>query len=83
MYGYLNLLLAAAVLWMGGGASRARDALLEEAPASLRSDADGLAWRDLGWAPATLAVLRADFVHGFGSCSFREPMDELVAGGWQ
>ena len=31
----------------------------------------------------SLTVLRADFVHGFGSCSFREPMDELAAGGWQ
>jgi len=83
MYGYLNLLLAAAVLWIGAGSARARQALLEQDPAAIRSDADGLVWRDLRLERATLATLRSDFLHGFGSCSFREPMDELVAGGWE
>jgi len=83
MYGYLNLLLAAAVLWTGGEASLAREGLLEEDPAALRADAEALVWRGERLARGILLTLRADFLHGFGSCSFREPMDELAAGGWQ
>ncbi len=83
MYGYLNLLLAAAILWTGGDGARAGEALLEEDPASLRSDAAALVWRGLRLERGVLAATRSDFLHGFGSCSFREPMDELAAGGWQ
>jgi hypothetical protein len=83
MHGYLNLLLAAAILWTGGGRTRAREALLEDDPASVRFQADALDWRGLRLEQPTLSMLRSTFLHGFGSCSFREPMDELSAGGWR
>lgn len=82
LYGYLNLLLAAAILWKGGGTDRAMEALLEAAPEALRFDAVSLVWRNLRLDPAALAGMRRDFFHSFGSCSFREPLDELAAGGW-
>jgi len=79
----VNLLLAAAILWTGGGRTRAREALLEDDPASVRFQADALDWRGLRLEQPTLSMLRSTFLHGFGSCSFREPMDELSAGGWR
>jgi hypothetical protein len=82
MYGYLNLMLAAALAWSGGERADVEAALLEERSASLRADADGLDWRGRRFDRGALAELRADFFHGIGSCSFREPMDELAAGGW-
>jgi hypothetical protein len=83
MHGYLNLLLAAAILWTGGGRTRAREALLEDDPASVRFQADALDWRGLRLERPTLAMLRSRFLHGIGSCSFREPLDELSGGGWR
>jgi hypothetical protein len=82
MFGYLNLLLAAAVLWQGDDPASAEAALLEQDPASIRLRDAALQWRDTQFAAATLAALRRGFFHGFGSCSFREPLDELVARGW-
>ena len=83
LHGYLNLLLAAAILWKGGGPDRAMEALLETDPGALRFDAVSLVWRNLRLDAAALAGMRRDFFHSFGSCSFREPLDELAAGGWR
>jgi hypothetical protein len=78
MYGYLNLALAAAVVQAGGGAEDARAALLEAEAGAVRLEGDALHWRDERFDAASLAVLRDGFFHGFGSCSFRQPMDELL-----
>ena len=80
MYGFLNLILATAVLWSGGDSSRAHDALLESDPSSVRFEPDSLRWRDRSFGRESLAALRRDLFHGFGSCSFREPMEELALG---
>ena len=82
MYGYLNLLLAAALAWSGGEPAELEAALLEEQASAIRADAGGLEWRGRRFDRDDLAALRAEFFHGVGSCSFREPMDELAAGGW-
>lgn len=78
MYGYLNLIGAAAVLWSGQPRSEARAVLLASARGSFQFEAGGL--RILGRlvSAEALASVRAEFVHGFGSCSFREPLDELA-----
>jgi hypothetical protein len=81
MYGYLNILLAATILWTRGGSDQAQEALLEESPASLCFEDDALVWRDLRFDAITLEAVRADFFHGFGSCSFREPFDLLPLAG--
>ena len=79
MYGYLNLALAAAILWRHGTAARARAeaALVESAPGALRSEGTAWCWREERFELDFLAAFRRDFFHGFGSCSFREPLDEL------
>lgn len=82
MFGYLNLLLSAATLWGGGDHARATAALLEADPASLHCDAESLTWRDQRLDLAALEDLRSGFFHGIGTCSFREPMDELPRGDW-
>jgi hypothetical protein len=82
MYGFLNLLLAAAVAWVGGSAAELRAALLEDAAAAIRLDTESLQWREVRLSAAQLGELRQNFFHGFGSCSFREPLDELKARGW-
>jgi len=79
MYGYLNLMLAAALVHAGAGEARAREALLEEDPGALRLEEDALVWRDARFDAVALAALREGFFHGFGSCSFREPLDALPA----
>ena len=77
MSGYLNVFLAAAVLQAGGDRAEARAALLERDPARLRADEDGLHWGSRHIAVAELTRLRTEGIAGFGSCSLREPVDEL------
>lgn len=76
MYGYLNVFLAAA--WLGAGLpDDAALALLEERDASaIRWDGDAVRWRDRVLSGAELARSRDQVAMGFGSCSFREPLDD-------
>ena len=83
MFGFLNLMLAAALLWRGNAPAEAKLALLEEDPKAFRLGTGSLVWRGLELNLSELAALRTRFFHGFGSCSFREPLDELAAWGWQ
>jgi hypothetical protein len=78
MYGYLNLIGAAAVLWTGHSRAEAREVLLASAPEAFRFEARGLRMLDRLMSADTLASVRSEFAHGFGSCSFREPLDELA-----
>jgi len=82
-YGYLNLLLAAALAWQRAAREQIRAALLEPDPRSIRFNGASLSWRDHRLDVPKLRELRRSFVHSFGSCSFREPLDELAAGPWQ
>jgi hypothetical protein len=81
MFGFLNLLLAAACL-ARGAVREAPEALVEARPAALRLEGDVLLWRTLRFTAAELAELRRNRFRGFGSCSFREPLDELAGYGW-
>ena len=76
MYGYVNVFLAAA--WLGAGLpDDAALALLEERDAgAIRWDGDSVRWRDRTLSGAELARSRDRVVMGFGSCSFREPLDD-------
>jgi hypothetical protein len=52
--------------------------ILEESDASaFRFDAGGVAWHDLRLTTAELLETRRTRMTSFGSCSFREPLDEL------
>lgn len=76
MYGYLNLLLAALVAWRGAGEPRIAAALEERDPGALHDTGADLTWRGDTWNPAEIREMRTRFFHGFGSCSFREPVAE-------
>lgn len=81
MYGYLNLLFASAILWRGGDRALAREALLESELAAYSVNGDALLWHDLRLDGDALTQMRTAFFHGFGSCSFTEPLGELPAWG--
>jgi hypothetical protein len=76
MYGFLNVFLAA--LFLGAGATR-EDAialLTERDAAAFAFAGNDVIWRELRATHRDIARLRAR-ADGFGSCSFREPIDEL------
>lgn len=80
MYGFLNVFLAAAALFAGASEDEAHGILLESDVSAFRFDDAGIAWRDRKLSTDAIAAARA-FATSFGSCSFREPVDELLAAG--
>lgn len=76
MYGYLNVLLAAAAIRAGGSDADATRLLLAEDPDTLALDGNVVTWAGVH-VPVTADV--RTFMRGVGSCSFREPVDELLA----
>jgi hypothetical protein len=79
MYGFLNVLLAATLLRSGESEALAREMLEEREPSSVTFDAAGVRWRGHHISAAELAAARGAGMQSFGSCSFREPMDDLTA----
>lgn len=82
MHGYLNVMLAAAALQQGHGHARARAILLETDPAAFTVGDEGMRWRDLAFSRDAIRALRREGFRSFGSCSFREPVDELAEVAW-
>jgi hypothetical protein len=77
MHGYLNLMLATALLAAGGSRDEAIALLREESPGAFRVTAGQVAWRGRAIGLDALQALRRGGLRAFGSCSFREPVDEL------
>lgn len=77
MFGFLNVFVAAALA--RGGASEAEIAeVLEERDAgAFVFGTDDVSWRGHRADGHAMAAMRRDGVISFGSCSFREPVDEL------
>jgi hypothetical protein len=82
MHGFLNLAVAAALLYFGGSVDEAELVLAEEGPAAWRVSEDALHWRDHTWTIEQLATLRSRFFMSIGSCSFEEPIHDLESLGW-
>jgi hypothetical protein len=80
MHGYLNVMVAAALLRAGADGETAEAVVSEANPAAFVHDGEGITWRDQRVTLADLAAARVDGFRGFGSCSFREPVDELPLG---
>jgi len=78
MYGFLNVFLAAALIHAGEPEETALAMLGETDPAAFVFDDAGIGWRDKRLAVAQLSKAREEFAIAFGSCSFREPVDELA-----
>lgn len=79
MFGFLNLFLGAAFLDQGLPDAEALELLEESSPASLRFEEEGIGWRSHWLEDAELRHARRRVGLAFGSCSFREPIDDLRA----
>ncbi|MEJ7811217.1 MAG: hypothetical protein WKG32_12460 [Gemmatimonadaceae bacterium] len=77
MYGFLNVFVAAAFVYDGMHAGDAERVLGERSPEAFRFDDDGVSWRGERVGVERLAQVRRKFAISFGSCSFREPVDEM------
>jgi hypothetical protein len=77
MHGFVNLFIAATFVRIGVPAADAVAMLDETAPAAFEFDGDGVTWGNRRATTPAIRAARANFALSFGSCSFREPVDEL------
>ena len=77
MFGFLNVLLSVLLLRRGDSA-RALEAIREEDASSIRADPESVSWRGTAFLTSEIAAARRCF-HSFGSCSFEEPVNELLS----
>jgi hypothetical protein len=82
MYGFLNLVVAAAVVYSGGSAHDAMRALEESSPDAFRLCPDGLSWRRECIGMQGMTGFRQRCLRSFASCDFREPVADLRRLGW-
>ncbi len=78
MYGYLNLFLAAALLWTGVAEDEVSPLLEEREARAITVEPTRITWRTHQLDTATLTQVRSSFAGSFGSCSFEEPVQELA-----
>jgi hypothetical protein len=78
MHGFLNLLSAAA-LASDVSFADLTEVVAEEDPQAFAFDHTSLRWRDRRVDIGELGRMRAAVFHGYGSCSVREPVDDLTA----
>jgi hypothetical protein len=77
MYGYLNVFVASALLYAGESEVTAIAALEETDRRTFAFEDDAIVWREKRIPAEQIEASRRDFAISFGSCSFREPVDEL------
>lgn len=83
MHGFLNVFLAAAAAWEHGAPIRNLEAMLAiDDPAAFRLEGDTIAVAGYRLTASQLQRTRTEFALAFGSCSFVEPVDDLVRMGW-
>ena len=78
MYGFLNVCTAAALVHMGATEDDVLRALNESSSAAFRFDDEGMEWRGRRFSTNDLRAMRQALFRSFGSCSLREPIDELT-----
>lgn len=81
MFGYLNLVLAAAVLWGGGREEQALTLLAATREHPPAFAADGITWAGIQVSTQQVAQARREFMLAIGSCSFTEPLGEIAQAG--
>jgi hypothetical protein len=77
MFGFLNVFLATALLEDGAEEDAAVRLLDERDPRAVQFDPSGVSWRERRLTTNRLAAARRSGIVSFGSCSFREPIDDL------
>lgn len=78
MYGFLNVFIAAAMLYAGESEDTALDVLEESDPSAFKFADDAIHWREKRITADQILASRSEFAISFGSCSFREPVEELA-----
>lgn len=81
MFGFLNVFMAAALAHEGENVDVLESVLCETERGAFGFDDDAAHWRHCRLPTATVAHVRASFAIAFGSCSFREPVEELDLAG--
>jgi hypothetical protein len=79
MHGFLNVFLAAALLYSGGSENDAVETLEETSPGAFLFDEESVNWHSHRLSTEQLRAARENFAIGFGSCSFEEPIADLKA----
>lgn len=79
MYGYLNVFIAAALVWIGADDALLRQTLEERDAHAFDFTRTGVTYRGHTVSTEALHDCRTAFALSFGSCSFREPVDDLAA----
>lgn len=82
MHGFINVFLAASLAWYGADEAALAQTLAEEDPGAFALQDDVIRWQGNAITVDQLEPVRRDFAISFGSCSFREPVDDLLAMGW-
>jgi hypothetical protein len=77
LYGFLNVFVASALVYAGESEETATAALEESDPRAFAFEGEAILWRDKRIEAEQMELSRRDFAISFGSCSFREPIDEL------
>jgi hypothetical protein len=79
MYGFLNVFMAAALLYDGVDEVELVPLLEERDRAAFRLTEDSISWRGRTVDIDEISRARAGFATSFGSCSFEEPVRDLEA----
>lgn len=83
MYGYLNIFIAALLAWKNASEEEILQVLTDTDILNFTFDSNGLTYRGQKIPVSEIAKVRKDFAISFGSCSFREPVDDLIPLGLQ
>jgi hypothetical protein len=79
MFGFLNIFLAASLARRGVPSDELAALLDERSIGAFRIDDNGVSWHEYILTTSDLHTDRTEFAGSFGSCSFREPLDDLSA----
>jgi hypothetical protein len=79
MYGFLNVFVASALVYAGERRDTAIAALEESDRQAFAIEDDAIVWRARRITAEQIDASRRQLGNSFGSCSFREPVDELAA----
>lgn len=82
MHGFINIFLAATQLYSEGASEAVAAVLTETDPHAFRFGAEGVGWRGHFFDLEELEAGRANFAMSFGSCSFMQPIRDLLEIGW-
>jgi hypothetical protein len=78
MHGYVNVILASAVLYEGGDIALACEVLSDASPTNFRFDSEAIVWHNRVFTIQEITNVRQRLLLSFGSCSFLEPLVEIA-----